>query len=352
MLPIFDASPAPLHARSVLGHPAIRPVFGLILLSGIGYALWTSWHDPSWDALPVDFQLGPLALSLLLRLCTSAIMAVTWLFLFRGMGGRLGERDGFHIYLVSAIAKYLPGKVMLVAGRAMMVQERGQPAALGMTSTLLEAGFSLLGAAFVGIGAFVLVQGQAWSEHGGLIGWSVIAMLLVLVPGLIGLHPRILGPVLQIAARIAPRRLALDLGPPPAYTTSLIVFSAHVLSRAVGACALFAIVVSVHPVDAGLLPLLAGASAASYLLGFALPFAPAGLGAREGMLTLVLATVMPAPVAAIISVLDRIASVVAELLAAGLAVLVAGRRSRTAPVTAALPVTGPDTVTAPELPSL
>jgi hypothetical protein len=349
--PTIDARPARLRARSVIGHPATRPLVGAAVLAGVGYALWSSWHDLAWDGLPAGFQPLPLAFTLILRLTISGIMAMTWLVLFRSIGGRLGECEAFHVYLVSTIAKYLPGKVMLVAGRAMMVQERGQSAALGMSSTVLEAGFSLLGAACVGITAFVLAQGQTWSEHGGLIGWAVFAMLLVLVPGLIGLHPRILGPSLQIASRIAPRRMALNLGAAPAYRTSLLVFSAHVLSRAIGACALFSVVRSVYPVDMGWLPLLAGASAASYLFGFALPFAPAGLGAREGMLTLVLATVMPAPVAAIISVLDRIVSILAELLAAGLAMLAAGRRGQMTREALPMPVAGPTAVTAPELPA-
>jgi glycosyltransferase 2 family protein len=323
VVPTIDASPIPPRARGLLRHPAVTSIFGVVLLAGVGYALWSSWHELAWDALPAGFQPGPLAVALLLRLSTSGLMAMTWLVLFRGIGGQLGERDAFYVYLVSTIAKYLPGKVMLVAGRAMMVQERGQSATLGMTSTVLEAGFSLLGAACVGITAFGLAQGQAWSEQGGPLGWAVFAMLLVLVPGLIGLHPRILGPALHIASRIAPRRMALNLGAAPAYRTSLLVFSAHALSRVIGACALFSVVRSVYPVDIAWLPLLAGASATSYLFGFALPFAPAGLGAREGMLTLVLATVMPVPVAAIVSVLDRIVSVLAELLAAGLAMLVA-----------------------------
>jgi hypothetical protein len=335
----------------VLGHPAVTSTFGVVVLAAAGYALWSSWRDLAWDALPAELQPGPLALALLLRLSTAGLMAMTWLVLFRGIGGQLSERDAFQVYLVSTIAKYLPGKVMLVAGRAMMVQERGQSATLGMTSTVLEAGFSLLGAACVGITAFVLAQGQAWSEHGGLIGWAVFAMLLLLVPGLIGLHPRILGPALRIASGIAPRRLALNLGAAPAYRTSLLVFAAHVLSRAVGACALFSVVRSVYPVDVGWLPLLAGASAASYLFGFALPFAPAGLGAREGMLTLVLATVMPVPVAAIVSVLDRIVTVLAELLAAGLAMLVAGRRGQVAPGALSRPATGPAATMAPEHPA-
>jgi hypothetical protein len=335
----------------VLGHPAVTSTFGVVVLAAAGYALWSSWRDLAWDALPAELRSGPLALALLLRLSLSGLMAMTWLVLFRGIGGQLGERDAFHVYLVSTIAKYLPGKVMLVAGRAMMVQERGQSATLGMTSTVLEAGFSLLGAACVGITAFVLAQGQAWSEHGGLNGWAVFAMLLLLVPGLIGLHPRILGPALQIATGIAPRRMALNLGAAPAYRTSLLVFAAHVLSRAVGACALFSVVGSVYPIDVGWLPLLAGASAASYLFGFALPFAPAGLGAREGMLTLVLATVMPVPVAAIVSVLDRIVTVLAELLAAGLAVLVAGRRGQAAPGAPSRPAPGPATITVPEHPA-
>ena len=75
------------------------------------------------------------------------------------------------------------------------------------------------------------------------------------------------------------------------------------------------------------LPAVSGIVALSYLFGLAVPIAPAGLGAREGLAALLLSTMMPPPAAAVTSVLYRIISIAAELLAAGLAMLLT--RSRT-----------------------
>jgi uncharacterized membrane protein YbhN (UPF0104 family) len=74
------------------------------------------------------------------------------------------------------------------------------------------------------------------------------------------------------------------------------------------------------------LPAVSGIAALSYLFGLAVPIAPAGLGAREGLMTLLLSTMMPAPAAAVTSNLYRIISISAELLAAGISMLLVRRR--------------------------
>jgi len=80
-----------------------------------------------------------------------------------------------------------------------------------------------------------------------------------------------------------------------------------------------------HTVTADLswdiLPATSGIVAISYLFGLAVPIAPAGIGAREGLMTVLLSTMMPAPAAAVASVLYRVVTILAEVLAAGLGVL-------------------------------
>ena len=71
---------------------------------------------------------------------------------------------------------------------------------------------------------------------------------------------------------------------------------------------------------------ISGIAALSYLFGLAVPIAPAGLGAREGLMTLLLSTMMPAPAAAVTSVLFRVVSIAAEMLAAGVSVLLSRGR--------------------------
>lgn len=308
-------------ARPLLQHPAVKPVFGLLLVVGVGYTLWHLWQDPSLADIPTDISLAALGVAVLVKLVVALLSPLLWLAIFRGLGGRVGLRDAYRIYLVTSIAKYLPGKVMLVAARIALLQERGQRASTTFTSTLLELIFSLMAAAIITVACLPLLL---W-EHGlESFAWFVAVIACVALPvGLVGLHPRVMGPGLRQVARFLPQRLAQMSTTAPPFATTLLVLGCNVLIRLVGIFGLFAVVRSIVPLDVSLLPQLLGISAACYLFGFAVPFAPAGIGAKEGLMTVLLATMMPTPAAAIISVLNLVTGVVAELLAAGLAVLVA-----------------------------
>jgi uncharacterized membrane protein YbhN (UPF0104 family) len=131
-----------------------------------------------------------------------------------------------------------------------------------------------------------------------------------------------MGPVLRFASRRLPGKgteLCTDL---PPYGTIMILLVAYVLLWVTMSIALFA---TSHTVVDALhwehLPAVSGIAALSYLFGLAVPIAPAGLGAREALMTLLLSTMMPPPAAAVTSILYRIVSIAAEMLAAGLSIL-------------------------------
>ena len=302
------------------GRYAVRAVLGVALAFGAGYAVWTIWRDPSLAEIPSDIRLWPLVLAFLVQLVGVTVHPPLWLALYRGLGGRLTLREAYRVYVLSNIGKYVPGKVVLVAGRVAMLRERGEPASMVVTSTVLEVLLSLLAAA---VAAMICVPALLW-EWGLADRETPVAWVLVLAlpAALVGLHPRVLGLALRLLARLVPRRVGGMQTTAPPYRTVLLVLLANLLSRVSGGLSLLLVTWSVNPLDMGWLPFLMGAQAISYLVAFSVPIAPAGLGVREGVMGLLLSTAMPVPAAAIVTVLSRALSVAAELVAAGIAVAV------------------------------
>src|SRR3954469_13776743 len=182
----------------MLRHPALKLLLALVLVAGVGYALWLGLSDPRIWEIEWHLQPLPIAAGFGLMLLTAALTAPLWLIIYRGLGGNVDAANGVRIFLVTNIGKYLPGKVMHAAGRVALLQERGQPASIGVTSVLVELALSLLGAALVSVISIPPLlpelakklptdQASLFTDHLTLISWlSYLAIPL----GLIGLHPR------------------------------------------------------------------------------------------------------------------------------------------------------------------
>jgi len=308
----------------VLQHPLTRLALTLVLVAGVGYALWLSWQDPRLADFEWHFAPLPIGIGLLIMLSTSVCTAMLWLVIFRGLGGRVDGRTGARIFLVTNLGKYLPGKVMHAAGRVALLQGQGQPATLTVTSVVVELALSLLGAVLLSLVSIPgLLRQQGLTQHLELL---TAISALALPAGLIGLHPRVMGPVLRFAARKLPGGAAEPSTDLPPYRTILFLLIGYVVLWFGMSMGLFATAHTVYPLGWETLAAMGGISAISYLFGLAVPIAPAGFGAREGLMTVLLSTMMPAPAAVVTSVLYRVVTISAELLAAGLAILVARGR--------------------------
>lgn len=329
MTELPPASSAPTgRPRSALRR-ALTALLWTVIGAGAGYALWLVWRDASVTDIPSDLHPVPLAASLALRIVATLLTVIVWLGLYRGLGGSIGAQDGFRIYLLTNLGKYLPGKVLHAAGRVAMLRDRGEPAATGVTSILLELMVSMLAAALVSVMSVpLLLSNQGLAQYAMLV--TVVAALAVPV-GLIALHPKVLG----MALRLAGSRLPTAGGPLgtglPSYRRILGLLALYTLVWISGSFGLYAAALSVYPLDVAWLPAMGGIAAASYVAGLAVPFAPAGIGAREGLMTLLLSTMMPAPAAAVVSVLYRLMSILAELIAAGATVALGAMRAALTP---------------------
>jgi len=262
---------------------ARRVLSALIALACVAYfarQVWRSWPQISSVSWHAAVLLALLA-SVLLQACCTLVDSWSWGFLLNALGVRAGSRDAMGVFLVSQFAKYLPGNIGQHVGRvALANQLRWQPGRV-VVSILVENGFA------VGAGCLVAGVGIAFGGVGALGATRVALAAAVLfcgwVCGVLILKALLARPPAKVA-----RWLALS---EPVHVSTLALapyLGVHLLSYAGGFVSFTAIVWALLgqlPPDAWKIP---AAVSASWLAGYLVPGAPAGLGVREATLTAIL----------------------------------------------------------------
>lgn len=306
---------------------ALQLVLLVAVIWGIHHALAPrladlGWSDVTrWKPAPV-----PLAISFVLLLGVYIGHALLWRRIMRDMGiGRPGIGTTLRVYFLSSLGRYVPGKIWLLAGLAVLSKRAGLPPGSATAAALLgQFGFLTTGLLFLGVtlpewrnamgdspadvpAALPFILGAALLIIAGAGIWILVATPLG--HGLRTRLVRVLGPAagerlsaaFALADRVKPRHAALWAA---GYALSWVVLGT--------AFALFAAAFQPQALDAP--RYLAGTVAASYLIGYLLFVLPAGAGARETAMFLLLQPIMPQPgVALVVSVLSRVWFTAAEI---------------------------------------
>jgi glycosyltransferase 2 family protein len=294
---------------------ALRLAVLALFLVFIGVLLAQQWH-----------QVGPLLGRLSLPLLLAATVAVcaghlatflSWRALLTDLGARLPFAGGLRVFFLGQLGKYVPGSIwpavaQMELGRDYRVPQRVSGAAVAAT-LLLSVGTGLLA-------AVVLVP----LAGGGALGrywWIVVALPLVALVA----APPVLNRLLALALRLArraelPQPLSLGgvLRSVSWALAAWLCYGAQVwlLARQLGV-----------PGGLRLLLLSAGAFAGAWSVGFLLVIAPAGAGAREAALILLLGSALSSAEATVVAVVSRLLMTVGDLAWGGIAAL-AGRGDR------------------------
>ena len=287
----------------------LRALVLLLLFGGLALTLRGSWARLG----DFDWQIDPLAViaSFALMVVASVWAAMAWLVVARAFGTRLALRPALRIYSTSNLGKYLPGKVLHTVARVYLCHQQGVPTSVASVGVAVDV---LLYAA----AALLIVALAVPTVLGSVAGLDPVVVTAVaaagLVIGLALLHPSVLNAMFGLVRRLAPTRELprVTVG----YGMVLRAFALYLVLWALYALGLFASASAVYPLGWSTLPLLGGAYALSYLVGTAIAILPAGAVVREGVLTLVLAQVMPEPAALAAAVLVRLVQVAAEGLCA------------------------------------
>ena len=284
----------------------------LVLTLAATYFLFRSL-SVSWGQLrEVDPEvwtphLLPLTAAAGLAVASLLYTIVLWARLVQVLGGpRLNTITAVSVYMVSSLARYIPGKLWQVASLAYLASRAGVSATIASSAALLGH--------LLNLGAAVVVAGIALGL-GNLVqlprSLSLAALAVaVLVAGAIGV-PSVLRALLRLAFR-----LGRESSPLPVLDTLFGVrWIAFYAPAWIGFGSGFALLwASVPGVPAADWTAAVGIFAAAYFVGYAALFAPAGLGVREGVMALLLAPWIGAAPAVIFSVMARVWLTVSELL--------------------------------------
>lgn len=255
--------------------------------------------DLAWDLSP------PLALAgMAIVWVAFALLAEAWRRMVEAWGFALSWRDGAGIWLLSSMAKYVPGKVWALAGMAAMAERRGIPAWCAAGSAVV------LQLVSIGSGALV-VAASGLAAGGGIPGplalVGVAAGLLVII--LLALWPPL---ARRAVAAVAP---AADLSHVPRAGTVGFGAMANGLAWVGYGLAFWLFSRACLPqAPIGLLE-ATGAYTASYVAGVLAPFAPGGLGVREGVLVLALQGQVGLTTALALAAVARLGMTASEILA-------------------------------------
>lgn len=247
---------------------------------------------------------GWLAIALGLTAAAHLWSAVVWGWLLRAFGQSAPIGWVLRAYLVTNVAKYLPGNVWHFYGRMRAAGAIGVPWPAAAASVLLEPLLMAAGALLLG----VLASDRAW--------WALQSLLAIGV--LAGVHPLVLNPVLR---RLGKSKLKADPDRPPAQLdhypiAPLLGEFGFLLWRGAGFLAAVAAFSAIDPAD---LPRLTSGFGLAWLVGLVVPGAPGGVGLFEAVAIALLGPVVE-PAALLASVACyRLISVLAEAGLGGLA---------------------------------
>lgn len=250
----------------------------------------------SWEVRPLRLGLSVLAFAAVLVASVGI-----WVRTLKGFGVTVPFPVLARIWFLSNLSRYIPGKIWQFVGVAELSRAVGLPALTSLASLLVFMGVTLVAAVFVG--AFLMPA--AGPVANAVIGLRIAAPFLLLL-----LHPAAIGAGVRLASRLTRRPLAPWQG---AWGDGLAIFALCVLEWLGMGAAFTLFIASVAPVDAAAFPLATAAFSLSFVAGYAV-LLPAGLGAKEGALALLLGSMLPLPVAAAVAVAARVWTILAELL--------------------------------------
>jgi hypothetical protein len=287
----------------------------LVLLYFVAAYLLRHWHEIR--AYPWEIAPRPLLAATLLAGLSLVLSGWIWTAVVRSMGERVDFRHGMPVWFVSALARYVPGKLWQISGMMYLSRRQGINAlhALG-ANFLMQILVVAIGAfAFVAtLPAQVAAVGGPWA---GVAVAAVAALLVVLY----------LSPAFEhVYARVLSR-----LGqPPPATRFTIPQKLLFGLATAVmwllwGAS--FWLFLDATTRRAPPLGVAIGICAAGYVGGFLAFISPGGLGVRESLYAVLLGPYVPASVALAVALLNRVWLTLIEVALALVSSLLAGGRS-------------------------
>jgi hypothetical protein len=280
---------------------------GVLLVGLAARSIIVNWQ--SLRAQPLDWQLSPqwIAASVLVIFATYAVLIEAWRRVVLSMGEHLRFSTAARIWFVASLGKYLPGKVWAVAGAAVLARRAGVDPAVAVAGALMLQALALGSGAV----AVAVTAPETFRAAGPEVAPLILLVLLLSLAGVAALASQ---NILDRINRLLPRSL------PPLRAVRVdmlaLAFAGNLCAWVGYGAALLLLARGVLPDLALSLPQSIGVFTCSYLIGFIALFAPGGLGPRESVFLLILASDVGLKPAAGLALASRILLTGTEVLPA------------------------------------
>jgi glycosyltransferase 2 family protein len=283
----------------------------------LGFAVWAVVGNRAAfaDALR-DMQPWAAVTAVVPALAALVVNLFVWRLILADLGFRLPLKPAARIFYISQLGKYAPGSVWAILTQIELSRAYKIPKRTSVTVVALAIAVSVTTGMSLAL-VLLPLSGIATIRH----YWWISLVVPVL---LACLHPRVLGPGLNVALRLIRKP---PLPATPSWAGLGRVAGLQVLVWVLLGLHVWLLLVGLGAPAARSLPLVLGGYALAYALGQLAIGLPAGAGVREAALTLALATVVPAPTALVVALLSRVLLTVLDLAMAGLQVLIRARRA-------------------------
>lgn len=300
-----------------LSQPAVRrttqAIWTVLIILALGWYIRGHWSDFTRYA----WSLAP----------GWALAAVGWTLVRRFLGGLrwpiialVDERpvpwpmlwEHMRIYFRSNLAAYLPGTYWYMASRIKQTRERGYGAARTALGLVLETGLLVWSGAMVGL--LTLDRLLPLTRF-----WLAVLAGSMALGSLLALQPRLIKFIIDWTVRLL-RKPSVTLNVTWSWGWSIWALSLGIWVT--WGFSLFCLLKALDPaVPATNLLDITSAYALAWVVGFITPWAPSGLGVREGLLFILLKGYVAEPVAMAAVLVSRLLIVFEDLFWAGVSLI-------------------------------
>lgn len=272
---------------------AVAGILGILV-----YRQWDAFATFQWQ-----LNWGAVLVSFGLLLVGLVLAAGMWSNMMRVLGSQLPAMLHIRYYVISHLARRLPGTVWYIAGRGYLYHQHGEPVRLVTIASGLEYVLLTLAGALVSLAIWAGILRNLSLTNYGALGITVIL-------GALAVHPA--------SIRWYLRRTGLADAPALAYHHILFWLAIGAVIWLLGGGMFYALAYAIAGVAPAYLMYVIGSWCLVGTLSVVVFFLPSNFGFTELGMSLLLSAIMPSSLAVVVAVLSRVFFIAFDLIAAGL----------------------------------
>ena len=242
-------------------------------------------------------------LLIIFDLITSGI----WSLILNKLGYNIPLIKLMNIWLKSQLGKYIPGKIWMYLSRIHLSKKKKAKKIDVISSSIIELIY--VGCTSLIFGIFILLILDVGVPKIFIILFCILIIAAFVIFLVIPEFVNRIAALFRVKYRIFPSNDVFSI------KYKMYLFLLSLLSWLVVGVGFFFLVKAFYSgLNYSYMPMLVSAFAISWLIGLVSVIAPAGAGVREGVLSLILSSIMPLEIAVVMAVLSRIWWSIVELI--------------------------------------